>query len=165
MNSVYCTSAQSMLLTSIGLFLHFFYFLYHCVLLNKNLLIRLLLFLSLSWDATYDRELGEFQTHGDLGEVWFGEESEERLLEWLSHSFLPSVEGGLQSCSVIDLGTGNGHFLLQLVRNILRWVLIAKAVCTPEKLYSKLFTSLYLFIYIWRFDYGNRIKLFTLFCK
>lgn len=150
------------------------------------------------WDKTYKGELREFSDYGDVGEVWFGEESEQRVLDWLMEDWLPvwwgkqsakragqsskneepvtetsekstesgetsssgengdslksqstetdsestkeqretgglrdcateeeepstkkvalAVDGeiGMKHCSVLDLGTGNGHFLIQL---------------------------------------------------
>ena len=63
-------------------------------------------------------------THGNIGEIWFGEDSEDRVMEWLVGEYLPEIEEedeggggkrGLETCSLLDLGTGNGHFLLQLV--------------------------------------------------
>ncbi|KAA0193426.1 hypothetical protein HAZT_HAZT009655 [Hyalella azteca] len=74
------------------------------------------------WDDTYEGELREFEERGDIGEVWFGEESEERVITWLVEDWEPSADlyspalpqQEKTSLPVLDLGTGNGHFLLEL---------------------------------------------------
>ncbi|MEJ1273730.1 EEF1A lysine methyltransferase 2 [Cricetulus griseus] len=35
------------------------------------------------WDAVYERELRTFQEYGDTGEIWFGEESMNRLIRFV----------------------------------------------------------------------------------
>lgn len=42
---------------------------------------------------------------GDEGEIWFGEDAEETLVDWVTKRF----EG--TSPRILDLGTGNGHLL------------------------------------------------------
>ncbi|KAG2205009.1 hypothetical protein INT47_002633 [Mucor saturninus] len=60
------------------------------------------------WDTVYDRENNNFQEIGDIGEVWFGEDSVEKMVDWVTeHVDDPQ-------CSMIDLGCGNGHLLLEL---------------------------------------------------
>ncbi|XP_051001414.1 EEF1A lysine methyltransferase 2 isoform X1 [Acomys russatus] len=63
------------------------------------------------WDAVYERELRAFQEYGDTGEVWFGEESMNRLIRWLQKHKIPL------DASVLDIGTGNGVFLVELVKH------------------------------------------------
>ncbi|ERE78787.1 methyltransferase-like protein 10 [Cricetulus griseus] len=63
------------------------------------------------WDAVYERELRTFQEYGDTGEIWFGEESMNRLIRWLQKHKIPS------DASVLDIGTGNGVFLVELVKH------------------------------------------------
>jgi len=41
------------------------------------LTVGILLF---SWDSTYVNELQNFRDHGDVGEVWFGEDSAFRVI-------------------------------------------------------------------------------------
>lgn len=60
-----------------------------------------------SWELSYTQELNNFSDHGDIGEVWFGRGTERRLVTWLERN----VDKG---SSVLDLGCGNGHLLLQL---------------------------------------------------
>ena len=93
-----------------------------------------------------------FKSRGDIGEIWFGEDAAERVVDWIAEKWTPqflkdgnsvqnsksdaqelketssadenSIENGEsknetmkpEDCSVLDLGTGNGHFLVQLVR-------------------------------------------------
>ncbi|XP_058154155.1 EEF1A lysine methyltransferase 2 isoform X1 [Dasypus novemcinctus] len=61
------------------------------------------------WDAVYERELQTFQKYGDTGEIWFGEESMNRLIRWMEKHKIPL------DASVLDIGTGNGVFLVELV--------------------------------------------------
>ncbi|XP_052052735.1 EEF1A lysine methyltransferase 2 isoform X6 [Apodemus sylvaticus] len=63
------------------------------------------------WDAVYERELRTFQEYGDTGEIWFGEESMSRLIRWMQKHKIPL------DASVLDIGTGNGVFLVELVKH------------------------------------------------
>ncbi|KAJ3291181.1 Methyltransferase-like protein 10 [Borealophlyctis nickersoniae] len=60
------------------------------------------------WDNAYTREVQNFDDHGDIGEIWFGEDSVEKMVDWTVDNY-PS-----KSSSIIDLGCGNGHLLLEL---------------------------------------------------
>ncbi|XP_026968683.1 EEF1A lysine methyltransferase 2 isoform X5 [Sagmatias obliquidens] len=62
------------------------------------------------WDAVYERELQTFQEYGDTGEIWFGEESMTRLIRWMQKHKIPL------DASVLDIGTGNGVFLVELAK-------------------------------------------------
>ncbi|XP_068957850.1 EEF1A lysine methyltransferase 2 [Petaurus breviceps papuanus] len=62
------------------------------------------------WDAVYERELQAFQECGDSGEIWFGEESMNRLIKWMEKFKIPL------DASVLDIGTGNGIFLVELAK-------------------------------------------------
>ncbi|KAJ3258844.1 hypothetical protein HK103_003226 [Boothiomyces macroporosus] len=59
------------------------------------------------WDTLYQKEVENFNDFGDEGEIWFGQDSAERMCEWVQDN-LPS------STSILDLGTGNGHLLFEL---------------------------------------------------
>ncbi|BFZ63824.1 Protein-lysine N-methyltransferase efm4 [Saitoella coloradoensis] len=61
------------------------------------------------WDNIYQREQTAFNDIGDEGEVWFGEESEVKILEWCEDNLPPSPD-----LKILDLGTGNGHLLFEL---------------------------------------------------
>ncbi|XP_025866480.1 EEF1A lysine methyltransferase 2 isoform X1 [Vulpes vulpes] len=63
------------------------------------------------WDAVYERELQTFQEYGDTGEIWFGEESMNRLIRWMQKRKIPL------DASVLDIGTGNGVFLVELAKS------------------------------------------------
>nr|XP_034379679.1 EEF1A lysine methyltransferase 2 isoform X3 [Arvicanthis niloticus] len=63
------------------------------------------------WDAVYERELRTFQEYGDTGEIWFGEESMNRLIRWMQKHKIPL------DAAVLDIGTGNGVFLVELDLN------------------------------------------------
>ncbi|KAI9362812.1 S-adenosyl-L-methionine-dependent methyltransferase [Pilaira anomala] len=60
------------------------------------------------WDTVYDRENDNFKEIGDIGEIWFGEDSVEKMVEWVTEH----VEDA--NARMIDLGCGNGHLLLEL---------------------------------------------------
>ncbi|XP_040110717.1 EEF1A lysine methyltransferase 2 isoform X2 [Oryx dammah] len=62
------------------------------------------------WDAVYKRELQTFQEYGDAGEIWFGEESMTRLIRWMQKHKIPL------DAPVLDIGTGNGVFLVELAK-------------------------------------------------
>ncbi|XP_042557381.1 EEF1A lysine methyltransferase 2 isoform X1 [Dipodomys spectabilis] len=62
------------------------------------------------WDAVYEKELQMFQEYGDRGEIWFGEESINRLIRWIQKHKIPL------DASVLDIGTGNGVFLVELAK-------------------------------------------------
>ncbi|XP_054578307.1 EEF1A lysine methyltransferase 2-like [Eptesicus fuscus] len=62
------------------------------------------------WDAVYERELHTFQEYGDTEEIWFGEESMNRLVRWMQKHKIPL------DASVLDIGTGNGALLVELAK-------------------------------------------------
>ncbi|XP_063443516.1 EEF1A lysine methyltransferase 2-like [Mytilus trossulus] len=61
------------------------------------------------WDSTYEKELEAFKDIGDVGEIWFGEDSQERILDWIEDN-----EEIKSDDSIIDLGCGNGMLLVEL---------------------------------------------------
>uniref|UniRef100_A0A3B4AN47 EEF1A lysine methyltransferase 2 n=1 Tax=Periophthalmus magnuspinnatus TaxID=409849 RepID=A0A3B4AN47_9GOBI len=60
------------------------------------------------WDSAYEKELETFKDIGDVGEIWFGEESMTRVIKWMKKAKIP------QNASILDIGTGNGVFLVAL---------------------------------------------------
>ncbi|KAM0791821.1 hypothetical protein ACM66B_004080 [Microbotryomycetes sp. NB124-2] len=60
------------------------------------------------WDSVYEREVKTFDEIGDEGEVWFGEDSADKMVEW-ADEHVPD-----QSTGILDVGTGNGQLLFAL---------------------------------------------------
>ncbi|EOR00435.1 N-lysine methyltransferase see1 [Wallemia ichthyophaga EXF-994] len=65
------------------------------------------------WDDVYEREVNNFEEIGEEGEIWFGEDSVEKMVDWALDNATPEESGP----SVLDMGTGNGHLLFELVSN------------------------------------------------
>lgn len=63
------------------------------------------------WESLYDRENKNFQENGDIGEIWFGEDSVEKMVDWVLKNSSNS------STTILDIGCGNGHLLLELASN------------------------------------------------
>lgn len=62
------------------------------------------------WDSVYEEELANFEEIGDEGEIWFGTESVEKMVEWaLEH--VPSSS----NASILEVGSGNGTLLFSLL--------------------------------------------------
>uniref|UniRef100_UPI00398EF49D EEF1A lysine methyltransferase 2 isoform X2 n=1 Tax=Pristiophorus japonicus TaxID=55135 RepID=UPI00398EF49D len=62
------------------------------------------------WDRAYERELQFFHDSGDVGDIWFGEESMDRQITWLESQKIP------KDTALLDIGTGNGVFLIELAK-------------------------------------------------
>ncbi|KAG0278185.1 hypothetical protein BGZ96_002503 [Linnemannia gamsii] len=62
------------------------------------------------WDKVYNREVINFKDHGDIGEIWFGEDSAVKMVDWVEEHY----EDEKETCAILDLGCGNGHLLLDL---------------------------------------------------
>jgi SAM-dependent methyltransferase len=56
----------------------------------------------------YDTEVKNFKDFGDLGEVWFGEQSVDKMIQWVQDYEIPF------EAKIVDVGCGNGHLLLEL---------------------------------------------------
>lgn len=50
------------------------------------------------WEKSYDTEIRNYKSHGDVGEVWFDEDSQLRIINWMLKKEIPS------DVSIIDLG-------------------------------------------------------------
>ena len=67
------------------------------------------------WDSAYVTELANFgdSEGADCGEVWFGEDSMERMLDFL-HEVLQGRGVAPEQCTVLDVGCGNGVLMCEL---------------------------------------------------
>ncbi|XP_051234361.1 EEF1A lysine methyltransferase 2 [Dicentrarchus labrax] len=63
------------------------------------------------WEDAYQKELETFKEIGDVGEIWFGEESMSRVLRWMDKAKIP------ENAAILDIGTGNGAFLVELAKH------------------------------------------------
>lgn len=50
------------------------------------------------WEEAYKKEIANFEENGDLGDVWFGEDSAARVVNWICKCGLP------KDTAIIDLG-------------------------------------------------------------
>ncbi|SPO22075.1 related to SEE1 - probable lysine methyltransferase [Ustilago trichophora] len=73
------------------------------------------------WDEVYAREVTNFAEIGEEGEVWFGEDAVMRMIGFLERYYSETVVGEFSSDqrppSVLDLGTGNGHLLFEMLES------------------------------------------------
>ncbi|KAG6856901.1 hypothetical protein H0H87_012482 [Tephrocybe sp. NHM501043] len=63
------------------------------------------------WDQVYAEEIGNFEEIGDEGEIWFGEESVERMVDWAQENAPPQSRP-----STVEIGSGNGTLLFALAK-------------------------------------------------
>ncbi|KAG6332527.1 hypothetical protein ID866_6564 [Astraeus odoratus] len=61
------------------------------------------------WDGVYEEELQNFKDFGDEGEVWFGQESVEKMVDWALENVPPRSD-----LSILEVGSGNGTLLFEL---------------------------------------------------
>ncbi|KAB0792493.1 hypothetical protein PPYR_14452 [Photinus pyralis] len=61
------------------------------------------------WKKVYETEVKNFRNHGDIGEVWFGEDIADRIVKW-------NEDNIQKSNRILDVGCGNGMLLVQLSR-------------------------------------------------
>ncbi|EGF78628.1 hypothetical protein BATDEDRAFT_20290 [Batrachochytrium dendrobatidis JAM81] len=71
------------------------------------------------WDSVYNTEVENFVDHGEEGEIWFGEDSVDKMVTWASivscMAFIKVLDETMRiTIQVIDLGCGNGHLLFRL---------------------------------------------------
>lgn len=50
------------------------------------------------WDKSYTSEIRNYKSHGDVGEVWFDEDSQIRVINWMLKNEIPA------DSKIIDLG-------------------------------------------------------------
>eukprot|EP01023_Acetabularia_acetabulum_P067855 TRINITY_DN9472_c0_g1_i1.p1 TRINITY_DN9472_c0_g1~~TRINITY_DN9472_c0_g1_i1.p1 ORF type:complete len:220 (-),score=30.81 TRINITY_DN9472_c0_g1_i1:102-761(-) len=63
------------------------------------------------WCQQYEKELQNFQDYGDQGEIWFGEDVEDRMCDFILEI---SQNEDVSKIQVLDVGTGNGSLLFKL---------------------------------------------------
>ncbi|XP_043269032.1 EEF1A lysine methyltransferase 2 [Venturia canescens] len=64
------------------------------------------------WEKIYDREIENFKDHGDVGEVWFGEQNARKVVRYISKELDLSPTD-----KIVDIGCGNGWTLIELSKN------------------------------------------------
>lgn len=50
------------------------------------------------WDQSYNAEIKNYKSHGDVGEVWFDEDSQIRVINWMLRNNVA------KDSQIIDLG-------------------------------------------------------------
>lgn len=50
------------------------------------------------WDKSYVNEIKNYKSFGDVGEIWFDEDSQIRVISWMLKNDIPSES------KIIDLG-------------------------------------------------------------
>jgi len=87
------------------------------------------------WDKSYNVELENFNAHGDVGEIWFGEDIMLKMISCVNKY----AEG--KESRIVDLGCGNGMTLLELARldytNLVGMDYSQNAISLCENLFSK----------------------------
>lgn len=64
------------------------------------------------WESVYQREVRNFTSDGDRGEVWFGQEAAGTMLAYVRAKYRDRA--GASSPTVLDVGSGNGQLLFSL---------------------------------------------------
>lgn len=61
------------------------------------------------WDKRYKQEIRNFRSHGDVGDIWFGEDIVDRVVSWIQQQdFIKKTD------PIVDIGCGNGMTLIEL---------------------------------------------------
>ncbi|KIK62996.1 hypothetical protein GYMLUDRAFT_222757 [Collybiopsis luxurians FD-317 M1] len=63
------------------------------------------------WDSVYARELVSFKEIGDEGEIWFGEDSVDKMVQWTANHLPPTTNP-----TILEIGSGNGTLLFSLIQ-------------------------------------------------
>ncbi|CAH2220006.1 jg27045 [Pararge aegeria aegeria] len=92
------------------------------------------------WMEAYAKEISNFEHNGDPGDVWFGEESAIRVIDWICGCGID------KNTAIIDLGCGNGYTLSELAKegftNLLGVDYCTEAITLAEKVTKREFPEL-----------------------
>lgn len=69
------------------------------------------------WEKSYSNEIDNYKSHGDVGEVWFDEDSQFRVIKWMIKNDIKSES------KIIDLGKYLPSFMLFDVATISRYTI------------------------------------------
>ncbi|GAC92713.1 methyltransferase MppJ [Pseudozyma hubeiensis SY62] len=72
------------------------------------------------WDSVYAREVSNFNEIGEEGEVWFGEDAVMRMIRFVEQYYSETLADKFSTDSaptILDLGTGNGHLLFEMLES------------------------------------------------
>ena len=61
------------------------------------------------WQKAYTKEIENYEEHGDTGDVWFGEDSADRVISWICDC------GVERDTAIIDLGEAIKIFVFFVV--------------------------------------------------
>ncbi|KAI0264459.1 S-adenosyl-L-methionine-dependent methyltransferase [Gloeopeniophorella convolvens] len=61
------------------------------------------------WNSVYEKEVANFEETGDEGEIWFGEDSVERMVDWTLENVPTDTDP-----RILEIGSGNGTLLFAL---------------------------------------------------
>ncbi|CAG0883540.1 unnamed protein product [Darwinula stevensoni] len=61
----------------------------------------------MDWESSYELELENFLDHGDMGEIWFGENVMRQTVKWVKEKCCANE-------AILDIGCGNAALLLAL---------------------------------------------------
>lgn len=63
------------------------------------------------WDSHYQEEIGNYDEHGDVGEIWFGRGITSKMVSWIQKHYTDK-----ETTRIIDIGCGNGFMLNSLLK-------------------------------------------------
>ncbi|XP_018325704.1 EEF1A lysine methyltransferase 2 [Agrilus planipennis] len=62
------------------------------------------------WDKRYEEEIRNYNSHGDVGDIWFGEDIADRIVKWME-------KNTSKQATIADVGCGNGMLLVYLAQS------------------------------------------------
>lgn len=73
------------------------------------------------WESSYETEIRNYRDHGDVGEIWFDEDSQLRIIRWIERqedrlqqddSFIDLGEFFVTDLEIVDVQPPMKHFRL-----------------------------------------------------